>query len=41
MQEKDIVGVVIFDLIGFLPTNHIIILQWHTGVYVETLDVNI
>ena len=41
MQEKDIVGIVIFDLIGFLPTSHIIILQWHTGVYEETLDVNI
>ena len=42
MQEKDIVGIVIFDLIGFLPTNHIfIILQWHTGVYEEMLDVNI
>ena len=41
MQEKDIVGIVIFDLIGLLPTNHIIILQWHTGVYEETLDVNI
>ena len=41
MQEKDIVGIVIFDLIGFLPTNHIIILQWHTRVYEETLDVNI
>ena len=25
MQEKDIVGIVIFDLIGFLSTNHIII----------------
>jgi len=41
MQEKDIVGIVIFDLIGFLLTNHIIILQWHTGVYEKTLDVNI
>ena len=41
MQEKDIVGIVIFDLIAFLPTNHIIILKWHTGVYEETLDVNI
>ena len=29
------------DLIGLLPTNHIIILQWHTGVYEETFDVNI
>ena len=41
MQEKDIVGIVIFDLIGFLPINHIIILQWHTGVYEEMFDVNI
>ena len=41
MQEKGIVGIVIFDLIAFLPTNHIIIFQWHTGVYEETLDVNI
>ena len=29
------------DLIGLLPTNHIIILQWHFGVYEETFDVNI
>ena len=29
------------DLIGLLPTNRIIILQWHTGVYEETFDVNI
>ena len=41
MQEKDIVGIVIFDLIGFLPTNHIFTLLWHTRVYEETLDVNI
>ena len=40
--EKDVVGTVTFDLIGFLPTNHIIIkLQEHTGVYGETFDVNI
>ena len=24
MREKDIVGIVTFDLIGLLPTNHII-----------------
>ena len=35
MQEKDIVGIVIFDLIAFLPTNHIIILQWHTGRFMR------
>ena len=34
--QKDVV-----DLIGLLPTNHIIILQWHTGVYEEKFDVNI
>ena len=34
--QKDVV-----DLIGLLPTNHILILQWHTGVYEETFDVNI
>ena len=28
MHENDIVGIVTFDLIGLLPTNHIIILQW-------------
>ena len=31
----------VVDLIGLLPTNHIIILQWDTGVYEETFDVNI
>lgn len=39
-REKDVVGIVAFDLIVLLPTNHIIILQRHTGVYEETLDVN-
>ena len=24
MREKDVVGIVTFDLIGLLPTNHII-----------------
>ena len=38
--EKDVVGIVTFDLIGLLPTNHIIILQWHVGVYEETFDAN-
>ena len=29
-HEKDVVGIVTFDLIGLLPTNHIIIkLPWH------------
>ena len=33
-REKDVVGIITFDLIGLLPTNHIIaILQWHTGVF--------
>ena len=36
--EKDVVGVVTFDLIGLLPTNHINILQWHVGVYEEMFD---
>ena len=36
-HRKD-VGIVTFDLIGLLPTNHII-LQWHTGVYGGTFDV--
>ena len=40
-REKDVVGIVTFDLIGLLPTDHIIILQWHTGVYEELFDVNI
>ena len=31
--EKDVVGILTFDLIGLLPTNHtlLFILQWHTG----------
>ena len=40
MREKDVVCIVTFDLIGLLPTNHIIILQWHVGVYEETFDAN-
>ena len=39
-REKDVVDIVTFDLIVLLPTNHIIILQRHAGVYEETLDVN-
>ena len=39
-REKDVVGIVTFDLIVLLPTNHIIILQRHTGVYEETPHVN-
>ena len=40
--EKDVVGIVTFDLIGLLPTNHtlLFILQWHTEVYEKTLDIN-
>ena len=34
--QKDVV-----DLIGLLPTNHIIILQWHTGVYEETFFLSL
>ena len=41
MHENNVGGVVTFHLIGLLPTNHIIILQWHTGVYEETVDLNI
>ena len=40
MHRKDVVGIVTFDLIGLLPTNHIIILQGHVGVYEETFDAN-
>ena len=38
MCEKDVVGIVTFDLIGLLPTNHFNILQWHVGVYEEMFD---
>ena len=31
--EKDVVGIVSFDLIALLPSNHIIILKWHTRVF--------
>ena len=41
MCEKDVVGIIVtFDLIGLLPTNHIIILQWRLGVYEEVFDAN-
>ena len=40
MHENNVVGVVTFHLIDLLPTDHII-LQWHTGVYEETFDLNI
>ena len=39
-REKDVVGIVTFDLIGLLPTNHVIILQWYVGIYEETFDAN-
>ena len=39
-HNKD-VGIVAFDLIGLLSTNHIFILQWHSGVNEEMFDVNI
>ena len=41
-HEKDVVGIVTFDLTGLLPTNHILlhILHWHTEVCEETFDVN-
>ena len=37
-DEKDVVRIVTFDLIGLLPTNHtlLFILQWHTEVYEKT-----
>ena len=41
MHEKDVVGIVTFDLIGLLPTNHIIaFITRHSGVCDETFDVN-
>jgi len=39
MHENDVVGIVTFDLIGLLPTNHIIILQWQLEFI--TFDFNI
>ena len=32
MREKDVVGIVTFDLIGLLPTNHIIALIYYNGI---------
>ena len=31
--EKDVVGIVTFDLIGLLASNHIIISKWRTRVF--------
>ena len=41
-HEKDVVGIVTFDLIGLLSTNHIIayITIAYTGVCEETFDIN-
>ena len=41
-RENDVVGIVTFDLIGSLPTNHIIvyITMLYTGVCEETFDIN-
>ena len=41
MCEKDVVGIVIFELTGLLFTNHIITMPLHAGVYEETFNVNI
>ena len=40
-REKDVVGIVIFDLTGYFPPiTLLLILQWHTGVCEEAFDVN-
>ena len=41
-REKDVVGIVTFDLIGLLHTNHIIayITMAYTGVCKETFDID-
>ena len=40
VREKDVVGIVTFELIGyFLPIT--LLLQWHVRVYKETFSVNI
>ena len=39
--RKVVVGIVAFDLVGFTSHQYIIILQWYTGVYEETFDINI
>ena len=41
-REKDIAGIVTFDLISLLPTNHIIayITMAYTEVCEQTFDVN-
>ena len=39
-REKDVVGIVTFDLTGYFPPiTLLLILQWHTGVCEETFDV--
>jgi len=39
--RKNVVGIVTFDLIGLLPTDHIIaFITRHSGVCEETFDVN-
>ena len=39
--KKDVIGIVIFDLIGYFPPITLFItLQWHTIVNEETFDVN-
>ena len=41
MRGKDVVGIVTFDLIGLLPTNHITAyITMHTRVYEKMFDVN-
>ena len=42
-RKKDIFGIVTFDLIGLLPTNHIIYIFFDNGIpefYEETSDVD-
>lgn len=39
-SNSDGVAFVSFDPISLLPTNHIVILQGHTGVCKEMFDVN-
>ena len=42
-RKKDMVGIVTFDLIGLLPTNHIIYIFIDNGIpefYEETFDVD-
>ena len=40
--EKDVAGIVTFDLIGYFPPITLLfILQWHTEVYEKTLDISL